>query len=311
MPCYNMGDYLDESLDSLYGQSYDNFNIIIADDASPSKSTLDKLATIDRPRCRIYYENRNLGLVKISNKYIDKLNAEYVLLFSPDDKLHPDFLKEQVEYLDNNPDIQAVCTWVQEFGDGHDLIKYNDKLSKLPHMLVENNFSGAALVRKAAWVAAGRYDTDKDFYPNLDYELWMSMLEKGFKLGTIPRPYFYWRVVRTSLSHRMSPKDLLAFRMALLKKYANLYEKHSSFVISHNLKLISKFEEYYITSSEGHDWLDKEYERLSRLVDQLSEENTILTSRLRRSIEQPYLRSTLGKIRRYLKRTIPRSSSKS
>ncbi len=302
MPCYNMGDYLDESLDSLYKQSFNDFTVIIADDASPAKSTVKKLSKISRPGCKIYYEKKNLGLIRISNKYMSKLDAEYIMLFSPDDKLHPDFLKVQVSYLDANPDVHAVCTWIQEFGDGHDLIEYNDDLCGLPYMLVKNHFSGAALIRKTAWLAAGKYDTNKDFYPNLDYELWMSMLEKGFKLRTIPKPYFYWRVVRSSLSHRMGPKQILIFHKALLEKYSTMYRKHYDFVINHNLEIISKFEEYYSMSEEGHDWLDKQYKNLTREVERLSEENSSLVARLNHSIQRPYIRSIAGKTKRYMKR---------
>lgn len=294
MPCYNMGNYLDESLKSLYSQTFQDFIVIIADDASPSAATRDKLSTIEMPRCTTYFEKKNLGLVKITNKYTDKLDADYILLFSPDDKLHPDFLKEQVEYLDAHPNVHAVCTWIQEFGDGNNLIKYSDNLCKLPHMLVENHFSGAALIRKSAWLSAGKYDENRKFYPNLDYELWLSMLEKGFKLATIPKPLFYWRVVRNSLSHRMNSEQMLVFRKELLRKYIGLYQKHSEFVLNHNLEILSKFEEYYSLSEEGHDWLDNQYK-------QLTKQNAELSLKLDESIQRPYIRNTYGKLKHRLK----------
>lgn len=302
MPCYNMGEFFKESLDSLRNQTYQNFSVIIADDASPQKTTHYKLAAIDMPRCKIYYEKKNIGLVRISNKYIDKLDAEYVLLFSPDDKLHPDFLREQVEYLDSHQDVHAVCTWIQEFGEGNSLIKYTDELCKLPNMLVENHYSGAALMRKSAWLEVGKYDVNKNFYPNLDYDLWLSMLEKGFRLGTIPKPLFFWRVVSNSLSHRMGSKQMLVFRRELLKKYSALYEKHSTFVVNHYLGVISEFEKYYELNEEAHDWLDNQYHALIKQNSDLVKENASLSTRLTESIQRPFVRSTLGKIKRRLQR---------
>ena len=302
MPCFNMGDYFEESLNSLRDQTYQNFNIIIADDASSQKTTHDKLAVIDMPRCNIYYEKKNMGLIRISNKYINKLEAEYVLLFSPDDKLHPDFLQEQVKYLDTHPDTHAVCAWVQEFGEGNSLIKYSDELCKLPNMLVENHYSGAALIRKSAWLAAGRYDVNKNLYPNLDYDLWLSMLDKGFKLGTISKPLFFWRVVSDSLSHSMESSQMLVFRREILKKYSALYEKHSNFVANHYLGVISKFEEYYELNEVGHDWLDKQYHSLIKKNTDLIEENTLLSARLASSIQFYFIRSVLGKIKRRFQR---------
>lgn len=305
MPCYNMGQYLEDSLGTLDKQTFKDFFVIIADDASSSEETKSILKKINKPSYTIYFEKKNLGLIKISNKYMSMLNADYVMLFSPDDLLHPDFLKEHVDYLDSNPGVHAVSSWIQEFGDNNNIIKYYDKLCKLPHMLIENHFSGAALMRKTAWETAGKYDTARVFYPNLDYELWLSMLEKGFKLGTIHKPLFYWRVVGDSLSHRMSPKELLAFRVALLKKYANLYKDHSLFVTERNLKKLSDFEEYYLESEKGHAWLDKQYKNLtkqnSELINverHLTEKTSDLEVRLRDSVYAPGLK----KIYRIIKR---------
>lgn len=295
MPCYNLGDYINEALDSLYKQTYQDFTVIVADDASTHKSTLRTLSSIDLPRCEIYYEKKNLGLIKISNKYMEKLNADYIMLFNADDKLHPNFLADQVDYLDTHPDIHAVSTWVQEFGEGNRLIKYTEDACKLPYMLIENNFSGAALMRKTAWLAAGKHDTNKDLYPNLDYDLWLSMLNKGFTLGIVPKPLFYWRVRGSSLSHSVDPKKMYIFRKALMKKYSSLYQEHSRYVMQQYLELLYKFEKHYVLSEEGHTWLDQQYKNLTK-------ENILLRSSLENSIQRPYLKSIYHKIKNRVKR---------
>jgi len=302
VPCYNMGKYIDEALDSLYKQTFNDFVVIIADDASTEVGTVNKLSRVMRPRCQIYYEKKNLGLIKIANKYMAKLNAEYIMLFSPDDKMHPDFLKEQVAYLDSHPDVQAVCTWIQEFDESHQLIKYNDDLCKLPHMLVNNYFSGAALIRKSAWLAAGKHDLNKDLYPNLDYDLWLSMLEKGFKLGTIPKPLFYWRVLHNSLSHSVNAEQMLVFRKAILKKYSPLYRQYFDYLLDQYFEMIGEFDKYYATSEEGHEWLDKQYKRLTEENLSLAEQNLSLKSKLASSIQRPYIRSFYHKAKSRLKR---------
>lgn len=290
MPYYNMEKYIDEALDSLYTQTFQDFTVIIADDASPSKAAKRKLSGIDLPRCNIFYEEKNLGLIKIANKYMSRLNTEYILLFNPDDKLDVHFLQEQVEYLDSHPDVHAVCTWVQEFEGGSRLIEYTDQLCALPAMLVENNYCGAALMRKTAWLAAGKHDEDPELYPNLDYDLWLSMLQKGFKLGTIPKPLFYWRVRKKSLSHSVDADRMLLFRKALLKKYSQLYQEHSTYIIGHYLEVIGKFENYYHMSEEGHEWLDHQYKHLSK-------ENARLEAELEDSIQRPFIRSAIHRIR--------------
>ncbi len=295
MPYYNMDEYINDALDSLYSQTFQDFTVIIADDASPSKAAKKILSKIDRPRLKVFFEEKNMGLIKISNKYMSKLNTEYIVLFNPDDKLDPDFLKAQVEYLDSHKDVQAVSTLVQEFEGGNRLLEYTDKLCELPYMLVENNFSGAALMRKEAWLAAGKHDTNPALYPNLDYDLWLSMLDKGFKLGIIQKPLFYWRVRQKSLSHSMDSERMLAFRKGLVKKYSHLYEKYSDYIIGYYLDELSKFENYYQISEEGHEWLDNQYKSLTA-------ENALLRSELERSIQRPYIRSVAHKVKNLLKK---------
>ena len=295
MPCYNMGHFLGESLESISKQTFKDYRVVIADDASPSQESRDALAQIKQAQCEVYFEKKNLGLVKISNKYLRSLNAQYILLLSPDDKLHPDFLKEHVAYLDSHPDVHAVCSWVQEFGDGNQLIRYSDDMCKLPYMLVYNHFSGAALIRRSEWIAAGMHDTNKDIYPNIDWGVWLAMLEKGYRLATIPKALFYWRVDRKSISHGVSAEQTLRFRKAIYKRHISLYKVHFEYVLNYYLERLSDFEKYYVISEEGHEWLDGQYHSLTR-------ENETLRKALDKSIQRPYLRSFYRRMRKRLKR---------
>lgn len=70
MPCYNLGDYIDDAIESLKNQTYNNFEVIIADDASTDKKTINKLKKLKLPEnFQLFFENKNLGMNKISNKY--------------------------------------------------------------------------------------------------------------------------------------------------------------------------------------------------------------------------------------------------
>ena len=88
MPCYNLGDYIDEAIESLENQTYNNFEDMIADDASTDKKTINKLKKLKLPEnFQLFFENKNLGMNKISNKYSEKIKADYFLIFSADDML--------------------------------------------------------------------------------------------------------------------------------------------------------------------------------------------------------------------------------
>ncbi|WP_332064463.1 glycosyltransferase family 2 protein [Agromyces sp. CCNWLW203] len=280
MPCFNLGEYVEEAVESLYAQTFQDFHLLLADDASTDARTVEVVERISRPRCDVHFETDNLGLVEISNKYMQRLDAEYIVLFNADDRLHPEFLDAQVAYLDAHPEIAAVSVSVQEFGDSDNLIEYDDSRSDLPFMLVENRFSGAALMRKNAWLAAGMHDPDPDLYPNLDYDLWLSMLAKGMKLGTIPQALFYWRVRKSSLSHDMDAERMRVFRRALLRKYSDLYREHAEFVTGFLLDELARFEQFYLDTTEAKAWLVDQYETHLALSQTLSEEVEVLKLQL-------------------------------
>jgi glycosyltransferase involved in cell wall biosynthesis len=281
MPCYNLDAYLDESLASLDAQTSKDFYLIIADDASTNNTAKKKLQSIQRQNCKVYFEKKNLGLIKISNKYMTELDTDYIMLLSPEDTLEPTFIEKSIQYLEKHPEKAAVCTWIQQFGDYTDIIKYSEKTCKLPYMLIENHYSGAAVIRKEKWVEAGKHDTDPNLFPNLDYDLWLCMLERQFELGVINEPLFNWRSLKSSLSHDVTVDKQLRFKKAILQKHTRLYQKHCKYVLDYYLDQVAKYQRDYTMYEDGHTWLDTEYRRLSN-------ENSLLAGTLHDSIVLPH-----------------------
>ena len=160
MPCYNLDEYIDTALESLKAQTSQDFHLIIADDASTNTTASKKLADLKRRGYEVYFEKHNLGLIKISNKYMSLMLTEHIMLLSSEDTLEPTFIEKSIAYLNSNPQKAAVCTWIQQFGDYNETIIYNEERCRLPYMLIDNYYSGAAVIRKKAWLAAGKHDTD-------------------------------------------------------------------------------------------------------------------------------------------------------
>lgn len=281
MPCFNLDQYIDEALDSLYAQTSQDFHLIIADDCSTNSTAAKKLRSITLPRCEVYFEQKNLGLIPICNKYMSMFDTEYIMLFSPDDVMEPTFVEKSINYLDAYPEKSAVCTWISQFGDYTGTIAYHEEQCKLPEMLVENHYSGAAVVRKSCWVTAGKHDPNPDLFPNLDYDLWLCMLAHKMQLGVIHEPLFRWRALNSSLGHDVSIDRQHLFKKALLEKHRALYKQHSQYVISHLLDKVAKYEHDYLEYQDGHAWLDDQYRLLTK-------ENHQLTRRLHDNITLPH-----------------------
>ena len=112
LPVYNGEDYLAESLEALLGQTYEDFELIISDNAS-TDGTTDICRRYARQDSRIRYfrQSRNLGCNPNHNFVIEQARGELFKLASDDDLYARDLLKRCVDVLDECPRYVLVHSW--------------------------------------------------------------------------------------------------------------------------------------------------------------------------------------------------------
>ena len=106
---YNNGCYLQEAIDSVLVQDYDNWEIVIVDDASPdnSKEIYDKYK--DDPRFRIVFNEKNKGYAYSVNRGVELAQGEICARLDPDDVLvGTDVLKTHIQKHLEMPEVTMV-----------------------------------------------------------------------------------------------------------------------------------------------------------------------------------------------------------
>lgn len=113
VPCYKLGHYLRECVDSILCQTYGDFEVLIMDDCSPDNTPEVARSFLD-PRIRYIRNNPNLGHLRNYNKGISLAQGKYVWLISADDYLRrPYILERYVRLLEGNPRVgYAFCPGV-------------------------------------------------------------------------------------------------------------------------------------------------------------------------------------------------------
>src|SRR5690349_3797996 len=107
VPCFNGGRFLDGLMASLARQSFRDFEIIIVDDGSTERNTLDKLAEL-QGRARVIRQD-NRGLSGARNTGIRAALADLVLPLDCDDTFEAPFLSEAAALMQGAPaDVAAV-----------------------------------------------------------------------------------------------------------------------------------------------------------------------------------------------------------
>ena len=111
VPTYNTPTkYLREMVQSVESQSYDNWELIIVDDASPDTGLKQEISAIAKTNAKIkpLFLKANHHIAGATNYGIHKASGEYVALLDHDDVLHPDALLRIVEKINNLPDLYIL-----------------------------------------------------------------------------------------------------------------------------------------------------------------------------------------------------------
>jgi len=112
LPVYNGENYLAESIDALLGQSYQDFELIISDNAS-TDGTADVCRRYRKQDSRILYfrQPRNIGLAPNHNFVVEQARGELFKWASNDDLYARDLLKRCVDALDEYPHVVLAHSW--------------------------------------------------------------------------------------------------------------------------------------------------------------------------------------------------------
>ena len=90
MPCYNLGQFINEAIDSVINQTYNNWELIIVNDGSTDNSWGDICSCISQLKNDkiILINQNNIGLSEARNIGIKHSEGKYILALDPDDKIH-------------------------------------------------------------------------------------------------------------------------------------------------------------------------------------------------------------------------------
>lgn len=112
LPVYNGEKYLAEAIDALLGQSYEDFELIISDNAS-TDSTADICHGYAKqdPRVRYIRQPRNIGLSPNHNFVVEQSRGEFFKWAACDDLYGRDLLQRCVDALDEYPDVVLAHSW--------------------------------------------------------------------------------------------------------------------------------------------------------------------------------------------------------
>ena len=133
IPTYNRVDLIEETLDSVLGQTYTNWECIIVDDGSLDNISKVLIPYLEDSRFKFYNRpsEKKKGANSCRNYGFEMSSGEFIKWFDSDDIMLPDFLQKQFTYLDQNRSLDFCICLSETFIEGTDTA-YVNKANRNP-----------------------------------------------------------------------------------------------------------------------------------------------------------------------------------
>jgi len=217
MPVKNGELFIVGALESLYRQSYQDFEVLIVDNGSEDRTREICERMIDS-RTRLIPNSGNLTIADALNLGISLANGEYIARLDCDDLAQPSRFRKQVDFLDSNPDVGIVGSWMKCFGERRKSWKYPQKDTAIRlSILFRSPFGHPSVMFRAAWEGGnkGFYDPLFDFAEDL--ELWTRICSE-WRAANIPEFLTFYRT-----HPRQATKSNLLEREDSVRRILDIY----------------------------------------------------------------------------------------
>jgi len=263
VPAYNVARYLAEALESVFAQTFKDFEVIVVNDGSPDTEELERVLAPYLTRV-VYVKQENRGPSAARNRGLAEARGRYVALLDADDVWLPEYLAEQTRALEAPPGLDLVYSDAMLFGEGDGVGRsFMETCPSHGAVTVESLLAQTCVVitscvvaHRASLVAAGLFD--ERYRRSEDFQLWVRMAHKGARLG-------YQRKVLAR--HRVRPDSLAGDASVMHECALGVYAD-----LSNELEMtprqraiveteIEKYESYLALARGKRALADGEYER--------------------------------------------------
>jgi glycosyltransferase involved in cell wall biosynthesis len=225
MSVHNGERWLREAIDSIIRQTLINWEFIIIDDASGEEARRILESYFIDPRVKVIHKDRQQGLTKNLNLAIDHSTGEFIARMDADDISNPDRLAKQVAFLQKNPSVDAVGSFVSlidEEGKAMRTLWADDrKASSYPviaAMLPSRNCLAHPSVMIRA-IVLKQYRYNESHTQSQDWDLWLRMINDGKSIEKIQESLLQYRVHDSSVTSTSNKKSAYRKKHEFYQRY--------------------------------------------------------------------------------------------
>lgn len=220
IPAYNAAPYIGETLESVFAQTFDDYEVIVVNDGSPDTDDLQRVLKSFGSRIK-YLTQNNRGVSAARNTGIRSARGRYYAQLDADDQWEPQYLAVQVGILRNNPEIDLVYPNAVYFGEtsevGLEFMKASPSNGDvtLERLITQQCVVMTSVVaRLETIVKAGLFDESLPCCE--DFDLWLRIVHGGGRIA-----YHRHKLVR----YRRHDGSLSSDRVRMVENLLSVYAK--------------------------------------------------------------------------------------
>ena len=220
IPAYQCAEYIAQAVESVFAQSYTDYELLVVNDGSPDTPLLQKSLLKYLSRIR-YFEQATTGPSGARNTGIRNAKGKYVAFLDADDYWTPEHLGRQVARLQEDQTLDLVyCNYMlvkreKPLARAFDLQPQTSEVT-FESLLVEDCAIGMSTVvcSRDRLVSAGYFD--ESLLRCEDFEMWLRMALRGARMTYVSEVQVF---------HRINDSGLSADKLSMKKDRVRVYEK--------------------------------------------------------------------------------------
>ncbi len=193
VPIHNGALWLGPTLDSIFQQSFQDFEIILIDDASD-----DDLSGALRPyedaRLRVLHLPANVGVAEARNCGVAQARGDYLAFCDADDLCHPDRFQRQLDFLEQHPEIGVCGTGFTCFdSEDRDVVLNPETPDAIRLALMQGNCFGTSTMMGRSSVFQ-QYPFNAQIDVAEDFDVWTRIAAGGIGMANLPLSLLHYRL---------------------------------------------------------------------------------------------------------------------
>jgi glycosyltransferase involved in cell wall biosynthesis len=207
MPVYNASLYLQDAVESILNQDYNNLELLIINDGSTDHSE-QLILTYSDTRIRYYKNDSNLKLIATLNKGLSLARGKYIARMDADDISLPTRLSEQVAFFEANAEYGLVGTNAEIIRRESSYIEYPALDEELRYAFIfYNPFVHSSIMIRKSILDNYNLKYDLSMLHVEDYDLWIKIAQHT-KIKNLSKVLLKYRIHSTQISTVFSDSQI-------------------------------------------------------------------------------------------------------